>query len=200
MKENPQAWYRRLYRWVLSWSEHPQATWALFGLAFAESSFFPIPPDVLLVALCLGRPTRSLWYAGVCTVGSVIGGLFGYWIGSALFDSVGREIFELYGLMGKYAEVQELYRRYDVWAVGIAGLTPIPYKAFTVTAGLFKLPLAGFILASIAGRGLRFGIVALALKLWGEPAREFLDRHLGILSIAFVILLVGGFILIRLVL
>ena len=194
------SWHRRLYRWILSWADHPQATWFLFLLAFAESSFFPVPPDVLLIALCLGRPRRSLVFAAVCTAGSVIGGVFGYWIGSALFDSVGREILEFYGLMEKYAEVQDLYRRYDVWAVGIAGLTPIPYKAFTVTAGVFKISLPGFIVASVLSRGLRFGVVALALRIWGAPAREFLDRHLGVMTIAFVVLLIGGFLLVRLAL
>lgn len=194
------TWHRRLYHWVLSWAEHPQATWALFALAFAESSFFPIPPDVLLIALCLGEPRRALWFAVVCTAGSVTGGLAGYAIGMGLYESVGRPILEFYGLTEKYGEVQELYRRYDVWAIGIAGLTPIPYKAFTVTAGAFGISIPGFIAASILGRGLRFGLVAALLRIWGEPAREFIDRHLGILTILFAVLLVGGFILIRIVL
>jgi membrane protein YqaA with SNARE-associated domain len=196
----PATWHRRLYHWVLSWSEHPQATWALFALAFAESSFFPIPPDILLIALCLGRPDRSLWYALVTTVGSVTGGLGGYWIGSSVFDALGRPILEFYGLMDRYGDVQTLYRQYDVWAVGIAGLTPIPYKVFTVTAGAFKISLPGFLVASVVGRGLRFGLVAAVLRIWGEPAREFLDRHLGILTIVFAVLLVGGFLLVRLAL
>lgn len=191
------TWHRRLYHWVLSWAEHPQGTWALFALAFAESSFFPIPPDVLLIALCLGRPRRAAWFAFVCTVGSVLGGLAGYAIGMGLYESVGRPILEFYGLTERYAEVQELYRRYDVWAVGIAGLTPIPYKVFTVTAGAFGISLPGFVVASIVGRGLRFGIVAALLRIWGEPAREFIDRHLGILTILFAVLLVGGFVLVR---
>lgn len=191
------TWHRRLYHWVLSWAEHPQGTWALFALAFAESSFFPIPPDVLLIALCLGRPRRAAWFAFVCTAGSVLGGLAGYAIGMGLYESVGRPILEFYGLTERYAEVQELYRRYDVWAVGIAGLTPIPYKVFTVTAGAFGISLPGFVVASIVGRGLRFGIVAALLRIWGEPAREFIDRHLGILTILFAVLLVGGFVLVR---
>jgi len=191
------TWHRRLYHWVLSWAEHPQGTWALFALAFAESSFFPIPPDVLLIALCLGRPRRAAWFACVCTAGSVLGGLAGYAIGMGLYESVGRPILEFYGLTERYVEVQDLYRRYDVWAVGIAGLTPIPYKVFTVTAGAFGISLPGFVLASIVGRGLRFGIVAALLRIWGEPAREFIDRHLGILTILFAVLLVGGFVLVR---
>lgn len=181
----------------MSWAEHPQATWALAGLAFAESSFFPIPPDVLLMALCLGRPKKAFFYAAVATGASVVGGLFGYWIGAALFETAGRPILEFYDLMDKYGEVRDLYRRWDVWAVGIAGLTPIPYKVFTVTAGVFGISIPGFVGASIAGRGLRFFLVAAVLRKWGEPARRFLDRHLGILTILFVVLLVGGFVLVR---
>ncbi len=190
-------WHRRLYWWVLSWAEHPQATWALFGVAFVESSIFPIPPDVLLVALCLGKPRRAFFYAAVCTAGSVIGGMAGYAIGYALYDAVGRPILEFYGLTERYAEVQALYRRYDVWAVGIAGFTPIPFKAFTVTAGAFGISFPGFVAASLVSRGLRFTIVCAILKRWGEPARVFLDRHLGLLTIVFAALLVGGFLLVR---
>ncbi len=191
------GWHHRIYRWVLSWADHPQATWALAALAFAESSFFPIPPDVLLMALCLGRPRKAFWYATVCTVASVAGGLFGYWIGAAFYDALGRPILEFYDLLDKYREVQDLYRRWDVWAVGIAGLTPIPYKVFTVTAGVFGISIPGFIAASFVGRGIRFFVVAAALRKWGKPARRFLDRHLGILSILFVVLLIGGFFLVR---
>ena len=197
---SPRSWHRRLYWWVLSWAEHPQATWALFLLAFAESSFFPVPPDVLLIALCLGRPRRALFYAGVCTAGSVLGGLAGYGIGYTVYDAVGKPILEFYGLTEKYAEVQALYNRYDVWAVGIAGFTPIPYKVFTVTAGAFGISLPGFVLASAVSRGLRFTLVAAVLRIWGEPARAFLDRHLGVLTILFVVLLIGGFLVVRWVL
>lgn len=169
----------------------------LFALAFAEASFFPIPPDVLLIALCLGRPRRALWYAAVSTAGSVLGGLAGYGIGYSLYDTVGRSILEFYGLTDKYERVQALYREYDVWAVGIAGFTPIPFKVFTVTAGVFGISLPGFVAASFVSRGLRFTLVAAILRRWGEPAREFLDRHLGILTILFALLLVGGFVLVR---
>ena len=197
---HPRSWYRRLYWWVMAWAEHPRGTWALFALAFAESSFFPVPPDVLLIALCLGRPRRALWFAGVCTVGSVLGGLAGYAIGYLLYDSVGQPILEFYGLTERYEEVRALYRRYDVWAVGIAGFTPIPYKVFTVTAGAFAISLPGFVAASVVSRGLRFALVAAILRVWGEPARAFLDRHLGLLTILFAALLVGGFVLVRWVL
>ncbi|MDX1623005.1 MAG: YqaA family protein [Gemmatimonadota bacterium] len=196
----PAGRLHRLYHWVLSWAEHPQATWALFALAFAESSFFPVPPDVLLIALCLGRPRRAWWYALVATGGSVLGGVAGYGIGAYVYESVGRPILEFYGLLAEYREVQALYREYDVWAVGVAGLTPIPYKVFTVTAGAFRISLPAFVVASTVGRGLRFALVAAVLRIWGEPAREFLDRHLAVLTVLFALLLVGGFVMVRLVL
>ncbi len=191
------SWYRRLYHWCMSWADHPQATAVLFVMAFTEASFFPVPPDVLLIALCLGRPKRALWFAAVATVGSVAGALGGYAIGHTLFDTVGRPILEFYGLMTRYGVVQAMYQKYDVWAVGIAGLTPIPFKVFTVSAGAFDLQLPGFVAASAISRGLRFGAVALALRAWGDPARAFLDRHLEVLSVAFVALAVGGFLVIR---
>lgn len=191
---------RRLYHWVLSWADHPQATYALFALSFAEASFFPIPPDVLLIALCLGRPRRALWFAGVCTAGSIAGAIGGYLIGQAVFETVGRPILEFYHLMDGFSDVQARYEEYGAWAVGVAGFTPIPFKVFTVAAGVFQIPVLGFVLASAVSRGLRFGLVALLLKHWGEPAREFIDRHLGVLSIVFVALLVGGFLVIRLAL
>ena len=193
----PRSWTRRLYHWVLSWGDHPRATWALFLLAFAESSLFTKPPDRQQIARCNGPPAHPPLFTTRSTGGAVGGGRFGYWIGSAVFDTVGRQILEFYGLMDKYTEVQSLYRRYDIWAVAIAGLTPIPYKVFTVTAGLFKISLPGFVVASVLSRGLRFFVVALVLKRWGEPARRFLDRHLNVLTIVFVVLLIGGFFLLR---
>lgn len=189
---------RRLYHWVLSWAEHPQATVALFVLSFAEASFFPIPPDVLLIALCLGQPRRALWFAGVCTAGSICGAVGGYLIGTAVFETVGRPILEFYHLMDRFSDVQARYEQYGAWAVGIAGFTPIPFKVFTVAAGVFQIPVVGFVVASAISRGLRFGLVALLLKRWGEPAREFIDRHLGLLSVVFTVLLVGGFLALQL--
>ena len=191
---------RRLYGWVLGWSEHPYGTWALAGIAIAESSFFPIPPDVLLIPLALGRPKRSLWYAAVCTVSSVLGGLFGYALGYGLFNSVGRPLLELYGAMDAYQHVGAMYTQNLVLALGAAGFTPIPYKVFTIAAGGFAVPLLPFVVISAASRGARFFLVAGLLYVWGDRVRGFIDRYFNILSVVFFALLVAGFALIRWVL
>ncbi|MGH7546062.1 MAG: YqaA family protein [Gemmatimonadota bacterium] len=191
---------RRLYDWVLGWSQHRYGTWALAGIAFAESSFFPIPPDVLLIPLALGRPKRSLWYAAVCTLSSVLGGLFGYALGYGLFNSVGRPLLELYGAMDAYDHVGALYTQNLVLALGAAGFTPIPYKVFTIAAGGFAVPLLPFVVISAASRGARFFLVAGLLYVWGDRVRGFIDRYFNVLSVVFFALLVAGFALIRWVL
>lgn len=191
---------RRLYEWVLGWSQHRYGTWALAGIAFAESSFFPIPPDVLLIPLALGRPKRSLWYAAVCTLSSVLGGLFGYALGYGLFSSVGRPLLELYGAMDAYDHVGALYTQNLVLALGAAGFTPIPYKVFTIAAGGFAVPLLPFVVISAASRGARFFLVAGLLYVWGDRVRGFIDRYFNVLSVVFFALLVAGFALIRWVL
>ena len=189
---------RRLYDWVLGWADRPGGGWALFGIATAESSFFPIPPDVLLIPLCLGRTRRSLWFATVCTAGSVLGAVFGYWIGSSLYQSVGSWILDLYGLHDQYAAVGALYDRNLVVSLGTAGFTPIPFKVFTIAAGAFGVSFPAFVAISAASRGGRFFLVAGLLRLFGEPIREFIERWFNLLSIVFVILLVGGFLAVSL--
>lgn len=191
---------RRMYDWVLGWSEHRYGAWALAGIAFAESSFFPIPPDVLLIPLALARPKRALAYAAVCTVCSVAGGLVGYAVGYGLFDSVGRPLLELYGAMDAYHHVGAMYTQNLVLALGAAGFTPIPYKIFTIAAGGFAVPLLPFVVISAASRGARFFLVAGLLYLWGDRVRGFIDRHFNVLSVVFFALLVAGFALIRWVL
>jgi len=186
---------RRLYDWVLSWAHHPYAQAALFVLAFAESSVFPIPPDVLLIALALGIPARAFRFALITTVGSVLGGLAGYAIGYGLMASVGQWILDFYNLHAQFERIRELYLQYDVWAVGIAGFTPIPYKVFTIAAGAFDMDLWRFALASLAGRGGRFYLVALLIYYYGAPIRGFIDRYFGALTLVFTALLVGFFIL-----
>jgi membrane protein YqaA with SNARE-associated domain len=188
---------RVLYDWVLSWAERPEGPWALSVFAFAESSFFPIPPDVLLIPLSLSAPSRALWFATLSTVFSVLGGMFGYFLGAVAFDSIGRPLLELYGLMEAFARLQEWYQSYDVWAVGLAGFTPIPYKVFTVSAGFFKLNFAAFVFASTLGRGGRFFLVAILLRLYGEPIREFIDRYFNWLTLAVAVLFVGGFLVLH---
>ncbi len=189
---------RRLYDWVLHWADHPAGPAALFVIAFAESSFFPIPPDVLLIALALGRPNRALWFAFLATMGSVIGGIAGYYIGVGLFEQIGRPILEWYNAMGKFERVGELYRENLVLALGTAGFTPIPYKVFTIAAGAFAIPLLPFVVISAVSRGLRFFLVAALIYYFGPPIKRFIDRYFNTLTILFVVLLVGGFLVIRL--
>jgi len=188
---------RRLYDWVLHWAETPYGTWALFFLALAESSFFPIPPDVLLIALAISIPAKSFRYALACTVGSLIGGVIGYIIGYQFMELVGLQILEFYGLMAKFNTVGDLYNKYNALAVGIAGFTPIPYKVFTISAGAFGINFPVFLLASAVSRAARFFIVGWLIYKFGPGIRAFIDRYFNVLAVVFVILLVGGFILIR---
>jgi len=188
---------RRLYDWVLHWAATPYGTWALFLLAFAESSFFPIPPDVLLVALCVARPQRSFKYALICAVGSILGGCLGYLIGWQFMATVGDRIVSFYGLTEKVAYIETLYRTYDAWAVGIAGFTPIPYKVFTITAGMFKINFVVFVLASLISRSARFFIVGGLIYMFGPRIQRFIDRYFDLLAVSFTVLLVGGFVLIK---
>jgi membrane protein YqaA with SNARE-associated domain len=191
---------KRLYDWVLGWAHKPHGAIALFILAFAESSFFPIPPDVLLIALALSIPARSLYFAAIASVGSVLGGILGYGIGLYFMHFIGAHIISLYGLSDKFDYIQGLYRHYDAWAVAIAGFTPIPYKVFTITAGAFKINFPVFVAASFVSRSARFFIIALLIKKFGEPIKAFIEKYFNILTLIFVVLLIGGFVLIKLVL
>ncbi|HSR69931.1 MAG TPA: YqaA family protein [Acidobacteriota bacterium] len=190
-------WVRRLYDWVLSFAESPYGTWALFAIAVAESSFFPIPPDVLLIALAVGAPRRALFFALVTTAGSVLGAGIGYWIGYQFFELLGRPIVEFYQMEEQFQSVQQLYRDYDAMAVGIAGFTPIPYKVFTLAAGVFQLNLPIFFLASLISRGLRFFLIGLLILYFGPHIQRFIDRYFNLLAVLFTVLLIGGFLLIK---
>ena len=189
--------HRRLYDWVLSWSESKYGAYALFLLAFMESSFFPVPPDVLLIALALGAPNKSFRYALNCTFGSVFGGVFGYFIGKSFFDLIGYKILAFYGIIDKFDMVQNLYDKYDVWIVGVAGFTPIPYKVFTIASGVFNMNFPEFVIVSFFSRGARFFIVAALIWKFGAPIKKFIDKYFNLLSILFVVFLVLGFILIK---
>lgn len=188
---------RRLYEWVLHWAETPYGTWALFILALAESSFFPIPPDVLLIALAISIPAKAFRYALVCTAGSLIGGVIGYLIGYQFMEVVGFRIIRFYDLMEMYRNVGDLYNRYNALAVGIAGFTPIPYKVFTISAGAFKINFPVFVLASAVSRAARFFLVGWLIYRFGPGIRSFIDRYFNTLAVVFVLLLVGGFVLIK---
>ncbi|VFQ44098.1 YqaA family protein [Desulfoluna butyratoxydans] len=187
---------RRLYDWVLSWSESPYGSWALFLIAFAESSFFPIPPDVLLVALAVGAHKKAFRFALICTAGSVLGGMLGYLIGWQFMAAIGDRIVALFGFADKFARVEHLYNTWDAWVVFIAGFTPIPYKVFTIAAGLFSINFPIFVLASAVGRAGRFCLVAGLIYLFGPTIKAFIDKYFNLVVTAFTVLLVGGFVLI----
>ena len=188
---------RKLYDWVLHWAETPYGSWALFILAFCESSFFPIPPDLLLIALSIAIPKKSFKYALICSIGSVIGGCFGYLIGWQFMIIIGEKIIAFYGLTEKIGYVRELYIRYDAWAVGVAGFTPIPYKIFTISAGAFKIDFFVFLIASIISRSARFFLVGGLIYLFGPKIQAFIDRYFDVLAVAFTILLIAGFIAVK---
>jgi membrane protein YqaA with SNARE-associated domain len=184
---------RRLYDWTMALSAHPKALWVMAAVSFIESSVFPIPPDVMLIPMVLAAPSKAWRIALVCTVSSVLGGLLGYVIGYFAFEALGRPLLDFYGYTGEFAQFRDWYNEWGAWAVFIAGLTPFPYKVITILSGLTGLDLLVFTVASILARGLRFYLVAALLWWFGEPIRIFIEKRLGILTFAFVVLLVGGF-------
>jgi len=190
---------RRLYHWVLSWAQRPGGTAALAALGVAESSVFPLPPDPLLMALCLGKPQRSYFFATVLSVASVAGGMIGYGIGMFFWDVWGGWFMaNVPGVtQSGFDRVARLYQTYDFWAVFAAGFSPIPYKLFTIAGGVFRISFPIFVLASVLSRSARFFLIALLLRSYGVPIQSFIDRHLGWLSLLFVILLLGGFLFLR---
>ena len=189
---------RRLYDWVMAMAGKRHAIWALAGVSFAESAFFPIPPDILLVPMVLADRRRAWRIAGVCTLASVMGGMLGYAIGLWLLDAVGQPLLEFYGTEEKFSQFQYYYNEWGGWIVGAGGFTPLPYKVITIASGVTKLDIGIFILASVISRGLRFYIEAALLYLFGEPVREFIERHLGKMALLFFATLVGAFLLIKL--
>jgi membrane protein YqaA with SNARE-associated domain len=188
---------RRLYDWVLHWAETPYGSWALFLLAFSESSFFPIPPDILLIALAVAIPKKSLKYALICSAGSVLGGCFGYLIGWQFMASIGTRIVDFYGLTAKVEYIEVLYNKYDAWAVAIAGFTPIPYKVFTIAAGAFKINFSVFVVASLVSRSARFFLVGGLIYIFGPSIQSFIDKYFNVLATAFTVLLIAGFLIIK---
>lgn len=188
---------RRLYSWVLHWAETPYGTWALFVLAFCESSFFPIPPDLLLIALAVSIPKRSLYYALVCSAGSVLGGCLGYLIGWQFMVGIGEKIISFYGLTEKVEYIQSLYMQYDALAIGIAGFTPIPYKVFTISAGAFDINFTVFVIASAVSRAARFFLIGWLIYRFGTGIQAFIEKYFNTLAVAFTVLLVAGFVIIK---
>lgn len=189
---------KRLYDWMLSWGNSRWGALALFLFALAESSFFPIPPDVLLIALCLGVTSRSFRYGAICLSGSIVGAMIGYaigffcWQNTALANWFFAHVFSL----ESFLSVGELYDKYNFWIVFTAGFTPLPYKIFTITGGLFHINFAMFIFASIISRGLRFMLIAALIWKFGAPIKTFIDKYFNLLAIAFTVLLIGSFFLV----
>ena len=184
---------RRLYDWTLSLASGPRAPAALGTVSFVESSFFPIPPDLLLIPMVIAKREKAWWYAILCTATSVVGGILGYLIGMFLFEQVAQPILAFYGKMHYVDEFRSIFNEWGWWFVFIAGLTPFPYKVITIASGAAGLSLPVFILASIISRGLRFFIVSGLLYLFGPPIRDFIEKRLGLMFTIFVVLLVGGF-------
>jgi membrane protein YqaA with SNARE-associated domain len=188
---------RRLYDWTMAMAGGRYAVPALAGVSFAESSFFPIPPDIVLIPMVLAERARAWWYAFVATLSSVLGGLFGYLIGAAVFDGIALPLLEFYGYSEQFQTFADWFSDQGAWIVLFAGVTPFPYKVITITSGAVGLSLPVFILASIVARGLRFFLVAGLLYFFGPAIRDFIEKRLALVFTLFVVLLIGGFYLIR---
>ena len=187
----------RLYNWTMSMAGHRRAMPALAAVSFVESSVFPIPPDIMLIPMVLAERRRAFTIAAVCTIASVIGGLAGYLIGYAFWETVGEPILAFYGYGEKFGHFTARYNEWGAWIVFTAGLTPFPYKVITIASGVTQLDLLVFTVASVLARGLRFFVIAGLLYAFGDPIRAFIERHLGKLTILFVVLLFAGFIALK---
>ena len=193
----PFSWLRAIYDWVLGFAERPEGDRALFLIAFAEASFFPIPPDMLLIPLAVGAPGKALRFAAVCTVGSVLGAMLGYLLGLQFYEVLGRRIIEFYGAQDGYQQTRELYQNWDAIAVAVAGFTPIPYKVFTIAAGVFHINFLTFLLASLLSRGARFFLVGGLILWFGPEIKRFMDRYFNLLTVVFGVLMIGGFLILK---
>lgn len=195
---------RKCYNWVLSWSDSKWGGTALFLFAFAEATFFPIPPDVLLLALCLGTTRKSFKYALICLAGTLLGAVSGYLIGYFLWQNAAGQHTALAMLfynhvfsLEAFDKVRMMFEQYDFWIIFTAGFTPIPYKIFTIAAGVFKIDFGMFMIASLVSRGARFFLVAWLIWKFGPPIKGFIDKYFNLLAIAFTILLIGSFVLVK---
>ena len=193
----PLRYFKNLYTWTLHWAKTPQAPYALFGIAFIESSFFPIPPDILLIAMVVAKREKWLRDATICTIGSVCGALFGYFIGWSLYETVGKVIVNAYHLQPMMDLVGQKYADNAFLTVFTAAFTPIPYKVITIAAGLFRISIVTLIIASIIGRAGRFFMVAGALRIYGERIAKSIEKYFDIFSIVFILLLIGGFLALK---
>ena len=188
---------RGLYNWTMGLAGHRHALWALAIVSFAESSIFPIPPDILMIPMILARPNRAFLIASVCLIASVLGGIAGYAIGALFYDQIGAPILAALGKADAMAEFNMRFNDLGFWPVLIAGLTPFPYKVITIMSGWTGLPLGTFIVTSIIARGIRFFVIAALLRQFGAPLRDFIERRLGLMFTVFIIILLGGFYAVR---
>jgi membrane protein YqaA with SNARE-associated domain len=191
---------RRLYDATLALAERPQAPWALGAVSFAESSFFPIPPDAMLVPMCLAQPERAWLHATIATITSVLGGLFGYFIGAVLYDSIGIRVIEFYGLTEQAGAFRDLFSEHGHWTILIAGFTPIPYKLITITSGFAAYDVGLFVLLSALTRGARFFLLAGLLYYFGAPIRRLIDRYFNLIMAAVIVVGILGFVVVSFVL
>lgn len=184
---------RALYDWTLRLAQSPHALWGLAFVSFIESSFFPIPPDILMIPMIIARPNRAFLIAGVCTLASVAGALLGYYIGAQLYTSVAQPIFDFYGKMDDVEAARLTFNEYGAWAVVVAGVTFLPFKVVTILSGAAGMSIPVFIASSLFARALRFFLVAVLLWKYGEPIRDFIEKRLGLMFALFCVLLVGSF-------
>jgi Predicted membrane protein len=190
---------KRLYNWVLSWANTPYGTPALFVLAFTEASFFPVPPDVLLISLGLSEPKNAFYYATICTLGSVLGGIFGYFLGLNFWE-LAKNILFFYIDYDKFIMVKDYFIKYEAWAIGIAGFTPIPYKVFTILAGFFQSNFLIFVFMSVISRGARFFILSSLIYKFGFPIRTFIDKYFNLLTWIVIVFFIILFLLVKYIL
>jgi membrane protein YqaA with SNARE-associated domain len=188
---------RRMYDWMMGMAGSPRAPWALAVVSFIESSFFPIPPDVMLIPMVLSNRQKAWWYATIATIASVLGGLLGYAIGYYFYEGIGKPILAFYGKEHALDTFITFVHEYGVEAVIIKGMTPIPFKVVTIAAGVAKMDLLAFIGASIVARAMRFYMVAALLYFFGQPIREFIERRLTLVTTVFVVVLVSGFVAVK---
>lgn len=196
---NPISWLRRLYDWTMHLAAHPHAIWWLAVIAFCESSFFPIPQDIMMIPMILAARDRTLKIATVATVASVAGGAAGYAIGAGLYESIGKGIIEFYGYADKYATFQGWYQQWGEWIVAAGAFTPIPYKVITIASGAVEMDFGNFMGVSVLGRGGRFFLLAGVLWYFGAPIRRIVEERFGLMTSLFFALLVGGFAALKLV-
>ncbi|MDD3045144.1 MAG: DedA family protein [Candidatus Delongbacteria bacterium] len=196
---NKPNFIRRIYDWVLHWADTPYGVPALFLLSFSESSFFPVPPDVLLIALAVSKPKKAFYYASVCSAASIIGGILGYGIGWTLWGSVSSFFFDyIPGFTpANFELIRQKYELYNFWVVFTAGFTPIPYKLITITAGVFNINFIMFIIASAISRSLRFFLVSAIIYKFGAPIKIWIEKYFNLAALLFTVLLIGGFLIVK---